>query len=239
MREILFLAAMIGFLTVCMQAVCPGAEHFIVTESHAPAVPVMTLNTEALQQLEQSRKREFIVYMAPFACPPCVYTHAQCGDGGEQFLVRYAPASEADFEIKAYPAVFLPDVRKAHYGGVNLQGLAAIDRKHPRPKNVSAVTIGTIQAKFLMEKVLAAIRPTGNTRTIDLGSAAIILPATLNSSTKFAPDSISIAFTGERPKLRVGNGWLSAARDVSAITASQNMLTVGVDGFSDLVFALQ
>lgn len=220
-----------------------GAYDPLGVDPPGPGVGCLSINLEAIETLADSRKRSAIVYMAPFACPPCEATQLSLGGGDDEVSVTYHPGGEADFTIAAYPAIFLPDCRRVSYGKMDLPTLKAMLKSNPptRPPQFAAVTVGTIKGRAALETILKGINSAGQGTTVELGSASVVLPLELTCSLSLKASGVGVSFPAAKPRIRLGSGWFSVARDVSHIRADQSagLLTVGVVGFPDLVFVLE
>ncbi len=211
-----------------------------INESPPNTAPLLTIDTEALQTLEASRQRTVIVYTST-TCGPCQTMKAWCGSGDEDVRIEYRDYSEAKIHITGLPAIYSPDSNTLAYGPCSLAELKQRLQRHPPINAPRAVTIGTVKGREAIAKLLDSLQHQNGTATVELGSASVVLPEQLTSTLALSRDAASVSFPAVKPRVKVGTGWLSVAREVAGFKAdrSTGLLTISVVSFPDLVFTLE
>ncbi len=218
-----------------------------INERPPDTAPLLTIYTEALQSLEASRRRQVVVFVATtFYCGPCEWMKTHAGSGDDEVEIVYLPESEAGkyrpgWKPTAFPTVYFPDADVGDSRAMDLATVKDLLAKNP-PKNAPrAVTIGTVKGREAIAKLLDSLSHQNGTATVELGSASVVLPEQLTSTLALSRDAASVSFPGVKPRVKVGTGWLSVAREVAGFKTDRatGLLTISVVSFPDLVFTLE
>lgn len=199
-----------------------------------PAVPDSSIDLGKVLrdhlEANQPAVREVWVYTQA-NCPPCRSTHAALGDGFDGVRVKYLEG-QPDW-LEAYPAIWLPDVRRYTHGGQTRESLRALlDRNPPPPSAVipQAVSIGKLQLRTTVAAILDRVSTDRGASVVSLGSASVYLPAAMPVTVQLSPQSATLTFSGAKPRAR----YSLLGADINAITISRDRCTVSLTGMPDL-----
>lgn len=202
---------------------------------------VLSIDEAAINAAGRIRAKIIVTVASPtsFACPAC--------DGMEsKARVEGWHDGDADIDLRwikqdvpgatAYPWI-TAEGHQTIYGRTGINGIRQW-LKLPAVKvsaAVGAVTIGTIDGKALRD-FQANITADG---VYQFGGAKLTVPKSMPNTVELTPERQAVKFTGAKPRLSYGSGWLAVSQPVAGFVATRETLTVQLDGFPDLVLSVR
>lgn len=184
----------------------------------------------ALEQAAANSVVDMVLEHAPFGCPPC---------------------AQLDTTLKAIPGIRVAHTTgsagpfpKLHYAGKVWHGalsrpqIEAILREYKPVRTVQAMTLGKLAIRKPVRDLLSRVIVSGGQTEIRFGSAAIILPSEMQQVVSFPLKGIAITFTGKKPRLRYGSGFLSLGADINSVVLTETQLVLGVAGVPDVALEI-
>lgn len=197
--------------------------------------PMLSIDETALNALAPQHKEKLIVYRMP-NCPACDRLERD-GHGDADVSIEHA-GKQAPFPVTAYPIIFSPRTGQYLTGYASIQQIRLwlkLPAVKASPLAVGAVTVGKIDGKALRE-FQAKIPADG---VIKFDGASITIPKSMATQIDVTPDRQAIKFTGSKPRLTYGSGWLAVSQAVNGIFVTRDLLTIGLDGFPDICLRVE
>lgn len=189
----------------------------------------------AIEQAAANRPRKIVVF-TQVGCGPCNRMHNEDVPGDDLDLEF---RQEQPVWLESFPAIWLPDVNRVAYGYHSHADLRAVLARNPvAPKAVQAMTLGKLAIRKPVRDLLSLVIVSGGQTEIRFGSAAIILPSEMQHVVSWPLKGIAITFTGKRPRLRYGSGFLSLGADINSVVLTETQLVLGVAGVPDVALEI-
>ena len=213
-----------------------------VDTGNAPVIPESSPDLgEVIGAHLQTSTREIVVHTMPpkyGRCGPCEQQKALFGDGWPGVRVTYTDVEDPRYADRGYPFVTLPDVKLVLRDSRVYQRseIEAALREHKPPAIPQAVSIGRIQLKSTIAALLDKVQAdrTG-AAVVTLGSASVLLPASMPMTVSATHEQVSVVFTGARPRAR----YALLGCDITGVTATRDRMTVSLAGMPDLVMQVE
>lgn len=199
----------------------------------------LRIDDAALDQI--TARQKIVVTVASPASFACGHCDAMKADATKRGWLN----GDADIDLKwitmdvpgatGYPWITSPG-RMTIYGRTDLAGLRQwLGLPAVKPAQaIGGVTVGTIRARESIDQIFNAIRHSPNGCGVQFGQVIVNIPAQMQQTVDLDGSRLRIVFSGTKPTVSYGSGWLKVARSVSSVTMTRELLTVGVDGFPDL-----
>lgn len=200
--------------------------------------PVLSIDDELLADI-QGFKHELNVYRT-HPCRFCDDIERNHGHGDRDVRLNHT-GKAAPFPVTGYPIIHNPKTGQYLTGYVTMPQIRAwlkLPAVTPA-KAIGAVTVGTINGEGL-RAVLDQIEPAKNGGgIIKVGGASLTIPDKMPCAVGATPDKLAVGFPGPKPRLAYGSGWLGVSQTVNGITATRELLTIGLDGFPDICLRVE
>ena len=172
----------------------------------------------------QASVPEFTVHMADFPCTPCEQLKRTLADMGERVRVTYVLGGEAQYPALKYAG-------RTWYGALSAAQIDAIAREYNPPAIPQAVSIGRIQLKSAIAALLDKVQSDrSGAAVVTLGSASVLLPASMPMTVSATHEHVSVVFTGARPRAR----YALLGCDITGIVATRDLLVISLDRMPEL-----
>lgn len=203
------------------------------------AGPVLSINDAAIESIKPAPRTLVTIYSPTWHCPPCAAMKADAElnhwkDGDADIEIKWV-VNDQPPGVTGFP--WIVSGNQIFRGQRNMQQIRAWLGLplQPTVKAVSSVRIGTIDGAAI-NSFLDSIPETG---VIEFGGAKVTIPPRMATQIDVSRVEVKVAFTGTKPKVSYGSGWLSVSRSVSHVAVNRGTVVVGVDGFPDLVLAVR
>lgn len=114
--------------------------------------------------------------------------------------------------------------------------IVAWAKQNPPPAIPQAVSIGRIQLKSAIAALLDKVQSDrSGAAVVTLGSASVLLPASMPMTVSATHEQVGVTFTGAKPRAR----YALLGCDITGVTATRDRMTVSLAGMPDLVMQVE
>jgi hypothetical protein len=194
-----------------------------------------------------SPQRTVIIYSQPHdTCAPCKAQYAMIGDGDADVLADWQYTDFPPF-VTSTPTFYDPTSRRYWSGQMTLDQLrrwVGLPAESLTAAPAAPATVGRVQGREAIDSALAAVAQylgavnalqLEQGRTIDLGSAAVVIPAATSLRWDLSRATKRLEFRGAKPELRA----LGLKVYLDGITYDGRTLTALIPRFPDWSFRVE
>jgi hypothetical protein len=183
----------------------------------------------------------------PAWCGVCKQNRATLKAQGVEFgtpdcpiVWKGAEYPSRSWQPAGYPMFYDPMTGKHIYGRKTMDELRAFAQLRPPVAfAVGATNVGTIKGRDALAKLFAQVMQSRGESVIQFGPASVTIPDGMTCDVTFTPQILRVKFSGKKPAVRVGTGWLSLGRPVAGLSIAQDRVAISIDGFPDLSLTVE
>lgn len=202
-----------------------------IEQAHRDAVRIVKITRPSERRIAEG-----------YRCGFCEQYDANIAGGVPGVMIHKSGNDEGPWPITTIQdAPINPETGKPLYfqGPLTKGQIYAILKKYPpQIRPVQAMTLGKLAIRKPVRDLLSRVIVSGGQTEIRFGSAAIILPSEMQQVVSFPLKGIAITFTGKKPRLRYGSGFLSLGADINSVVLTETQLVLGVAGVPDVALEI-